>query len=55
MQVIRDAERLFVVDYAHTPDALIQVLKTLKRHRRGANNAQCIWLVVGIVIVASVH
>jgi len=32
MQVIRDGERLFVVDYAHTPDALIQVLTTLKRH-----------------------
>jgi len=32
MQVIRDGERLFVVDYAHTPDALIQVLETLKRH-----------------------
>ena len=32
MQVIRDADRLFVVDYAHTPDALTQVLKTLKRH-----------------------
>lgn len=32
MQVIRDGERLFVVDYAHTPDALIQVLVTLKRH-----------------------
>jgi UDP-N-acetylmuramoyl-L-alanyl-D-glutamate--2,6-diaminopimelate ligase len=32
MQVIRDGERLFVVDYAHTPDALIQVLQTLKRH-----------------------
>ena len=32
MQVIRDLDRLFVVDYAHTPDALIQVLKTLKRH-----------------------
>ena len=32
MQVIRDASRLFVVDYAHTPDALTQVLKTLKRH-----------------------
>ena len=32
MQVIRDEERLFVVDYAHTPDALIQVLQTLKRH-----------------------
>lgn len=32
MQVIRDEDRLFVVDYAHTPDALTQVLKTLKRH-----------------------
>ena len=32
MQVIRDHDRLFVVDYAHTPDALIQVLQTLKRH-----------------------
>ncbi|HJF28498.1 MAG TPA: UDP-N-acetylmuramoyl-L-alanyl-D-glutamate--2,6-diaminopimelate ligase [Acinetobacter lwoffii] len=32
MQVIRDGERLFVVDYAHTPDALTQVLVTLKRH-----------------------
>jgi UDP-N-acetylmuramoyl-L-alanyl-D-glutamate--2,6-diaminopimelate ligase len=35
MQVIQDAERLFVVDYAHTPDALIQVLTTLKRHVTG--------------------
>lgn len=32
MQVIRDEDRLFVVDYAHTPDALVQVLTTLKRH-----------------------
>nr|WP_067557816.1 UDP-N-acetylmuramoyl-L-alanyl-D-glutamate--2,6-diaminopimelate ligase [Acinetobacter larvae]AOA59449.1 UDP-N-acetylmuramoyl-L-alanyl-D-glutamate--2,6-diaminopimelate ligase [Acinetobacter larvae] len=32
MQVLRDGERLFVVDYAHTPDALTQVLATLKRH-----------------------
>ncbi|MCF9045631.1 UDP-N-acetylmuramoyl-L-alanyl-D-glutamate--2,6-diaminopimelate ligase [Acinetobacter nectaris] len=32
MQVIRDDERIFVVDYAHTPDALIQVLGSLKRH-----------------------
>ncbi|OTG84939.1 UDP-N-acetylmuramoyl-L-alanyl-D-glutamate--2,6-diaminopimelate ligase [Acinetobacter sp. ANC 4648] len=32
MQVIRDQDRLFVIDYAHTPDALTQVLKTLKRH-----------------------
>lgn len=42
MQVIRDAERLFVVDYAHTPDALTQVLKTLKRHVR-----QNLWAVFG--------
>ena len=32
MQVIRDKDRLFVVDYAHTPDALVQVLTSLKRH-----------------------
>ncbi|MDK1684521.1 UDP-N-acetylmuramoyl-L-alanyl-D-glutamate--2,6-diaminopimelate ligase [Acinetobacter terrestris] len=42
MQVIRDADRLFVVDYAHTPDALTQVLKTLKRH---VNNK--LWAVFG--------
>ena len=42
MQVIRDGERLFVVDYAHTPDALIQVLVTLKRHV-----AQDLWAVFG--------
>ncbi|WP_374251994.1 UDP-N-acetylmuramoyl-L-alanyl-D-glutamate--2,6-diaminopimelate ligase [Acinetobacter brisouii] len=32
MQVLRDQQRLFVVDYAHTPDALIQVLTSLQRH-----------------------
>ncbi|QIO04732.1 UDP-N-acetylmuramoyl-L-alanyl-D-glutamate--2,6-diaminopimelate ligase [Acinetobacter shaoyimingii] len=42
MQVIRDGERLFVVDYAHTPDALIQVLTTLKRHV-----SQDLWAVFG--------
>ncbi|WP_347455472.1 UDP-N-acetylmuramoyl-L-alanyl-D-glutamate--2,6-diaminopimelate ligase [Acinetobacter thermotolerans] len=42
MQVIRDGERLFVVDYAHTPDALTQVLLTLKRH---VNNK--LWAVFG--------
>lgn len=42
MQVIRDEERLFVVDYAHTPDALIQVLVSLKRHA----NAR-LWVVFG--------
>ncbi len=42
MQVIRDADRLFVVDYAHTPDALIQVLQTLKRHV-----TQDLWAVFG--------
>mgnify|MGYP002716401376 FL=1 len=42
MQVLRDGERLFVVDYAHTPDALTQVLVTLKRH---VNNK--LWAVFG--------
>ncbi len=42
MQVIRDGERLFVVDYAHTPDALIQVLTTLKRHV-----SKDLWAVLG--------
>ncbi|QER38410.1 UDP-N-acetylmuramoyl-L-alanyl-D-glutamate--2,6-diaminopimelate ligase [Acinetobacter suaedae] len=42
MQVIQDANRLFVVDYAHTPDALIQVLTTLKRHVTGQ-----LWVVFG--------
>ncbi|WP_151746718.1 UDP-N-acetylmuramoyl-L-alanyl-D-glutamate--2,6-diaminopimelate ligase [Acinetobacter soli] len=42
MQVIRDQERVFVVDYAHTPDALEQVLKTLQRHV-----GQRLWAVFG--------
>ncbi|MGE8523213.1 MAG: UDP-N-acetylmuramoyl-L-alanyl-D-glutamate--2,6-diaminopimelate ligase [Acinetobacter pseudolwoffii] len=42
MQVLRDGERLFVVDYAHTPDALTQVLITLKRHV-----SQNLWAVFG--------
>ncbi len=42
MQVIRDVNRLFVVDYAHTPDALVQVLQTLKRHV-----TQRLWVVFG--------
>lgn len=42
MQVLRDGEKLFVVDYAHTPDALIQVLITLKRHA-----AHDVWAVYG--------
>lgn len=42
MQVIQDVERLFVVDYAHTPDALVQVLTTLKRHVSGK-----LWSVFG--------
>lgn len=42
MQVIQDAERLFVVDYAHTPDALEQVLRTLKHHVQGQ-----LWVVFG--------
>ena len=35
-------DRLFVVDYVHTPDALIQVLTTLKRHVTGQ-----LWAVFG--------
>ncbi|EOR02469.1 UDP-N-acetylmuramoyl-L-alanyl-D-glutamate--2,6-diaminopimelate ligase [Acinetobacter tandoii] len=42
MQVIRDNARLFLVDYAHTPDALVQVLTTLKRHVE-----QNLWAVFG--------
>ncbi|ENX18203.1 hypothetical protein F895_00279 [Acinetobacter sp. CIP 64.2] len=42
MQVIQYTSRLFVVDYAHTPDALIQVLTTLKRHVTGQ-----LWAVFG--------
>ena len=42
MQVIQDEARLFVVDYAHTPDALIQVLTTLRRHVTGQ-----LWAVFG--------
>ena len=42
MQVIRDDARLFIIDYAHTPDALIQVLQTLKRHV-----SQHLWAVFG--------
>ena len=41
-KVIRDDARLFVVDYAHTPDALVQVLTTLKRHVE-----QQLWAVFG--------
>ena len=32
MQVIEHTSRLFVVDYAHTPDALTQVLSSLRHH-----------------------
>lgn len=44
MQVIADQDRLFVVDYAHTPDALIQVLNSLKHHVVGAGS---LWAVFG--------
>ena len=44
MQVVEDQSRLFVVDYAHTPDALTQVLTSLKHHV--AANAQ-LWVVFG--------
>ena len=42
MQVIADPERLLVVDYAHTPDALVQVLSSLRPHVQGQ-----LWLVFG--------
>lgn len=42
MQVIADQSRLFVVDYAHTPDALTQVLQTLRRH-----TDKKLWVVFG--------
>ncbi len=44
MQVIEHQSRLFVVDYAHTPDALTQVLSSLKHHV--VANAQ-LWVVFG--------
>lgn len=44
MQVIADADRLFVVDYAHTPDALSQVLSSLKNHVTAAGR---LWAVFG--------
>lgn len=44
MQVVSDQSRLFVVDYAHTPDALEQVLRSLRHHV--AASAQ-LWVVFG--------
>lgn len=44
MQVVSDQSRLFVVDYAHTPDALEQVLSSLRHHV--AASAQ-LWVVFG--------
>lgn len=41
VQITKDSP-LVIVDYAHTPDALKQVLKALKRH-----NARKIWCVFG--------
>lgn len=35
MQVIPDAERLLVVDYAHSPDAVQQILTSLRPHVSG--------------------
>lgn len=42
MQVIADPERLLIVDYAHTPDALVQVLSSLRPHVQGQ-----LWVVFG--------
>jgi UDP-N-acetylmuramoyl-L-alanyl-D-glutamate--2,6-diaminopimelate ligase len=42
MQVIEDPERLLLVDYAHTPDALEQVLHSVRPHVAGQ-----LWVVFG--------
>lgn len=42
MQTISDQGRLFIVDYAHTPDALQQVLTSLQHHVEGQ-----LWAVFG--------
>ncbi|GAA5018061.1 UDP-N-acetylmuramoyl-L-alanyl-D-glutamate--2,6-diaminopimelate ligase [Acinetobacter puyangensis] len=42
MQTISDQGRLFIVDYAHTPDALEQVLSSLQHHVEGQ-----LWAVFG--------
>lgn len=42
MQVIADPERLLLVDYAHTPDALTQVLSSTRPHVAGQ-----LWAVFG--------
>jgi UDP-N-acetylmuramoyl-L-alanyl-D-glutamate--2,6-diaminopimelate ligase len=42
MQTLADAQRLFIVDYAHTPDALEQVLKSLRHHVSGQ-----LWAIFG--------
>lgn len=44
MQVVMQQNRLFVVDYAHTPDALTQVLDSLKHHVTGEGR---LWAVFG--------
>lgn len=44
MQVVHDQGRLFVVDYAHTPDALTQVLASLKHH---VTDSGQLWAVFG--------
>ncbi|MBF7688699.1 UDP-N-acetylmuramoyl-L-alanyl-D-glutamate--2,6-diaminopimelate ligase [Acinetobacter rathckeae] len=35
MQMIADSNRVFIVDYAHTPDALEQALSSVKKHVAG--------------------
>ena len=45
MEVIEPARRgkpLAVIDYAHTPDALVKALRALREHCRGA-----LWCVFG--------
>lgn len=42
MQAFQDGKRLFLVDYAHTPDALQQVLQSVRHHLTGR-----LWVVFG--------
>lgn len=42
MQTLSDQDRLFIIDYAHTPDALQQVLHSLRHHVEGK-----LWAVFG--------
>ncbi|MBF7682207.1 UDP-N-acetylmuramoyl-L-alanyl-D-glutamate--2,6-diaminopimelate ligase [Acinetobacter sp. B5B] len=42
MQVMHDQHRVFIIDYAHTPDALEQALSSVRKHVEGK-----LWVVFG--------